>query len=515
MINQIEHEATVDPERLLFRRQFLLTETPINQLEDWSCLEIDRYYLYAHPDLEVNQISDSEKSIVLIGELYDSDSPEKGNVDILRDILINAHGKEALIAGLKRYAGCYALLYTSGGEGVIVHDARALREIYYCKDSNQIVCGSQPNLVAKFSSPEVELSSNPMLLDFYKNHLDDSKWIGDETYFQGIKYLTPDHYLDINKREVHRYWPHEPIKRLDLKEAVPRACAFLQGIMRAIVHRHSAMMAVTAGTDSRTLLAASRGIRDKIYYFVNNIGLHNDHPDISIPIEMFAKIGTPFHVHDVPQDVSDEFRKIFLNNTFIASDRYLPAIYHVLFKNHADKVLILGVGEIGRTYYGKEPKQLNSYLMAYKLGYPRAPYVINQCGKLLPEVLRIAKKYGINAMDFLHWEYRLGPWGAVRNSESNIAIEKVDPYNSHLLSEIFLGVDDKHKNHLEHPCVLFREMIRNMWPQLLDWPINPVKYSLRGKLVKRLPGIGVYHSLKNELRYQSNYLRYLYEARRH
>ena len=135
----------------------------------------------------------------------------------------------------------------------------------------------------------MKTSNDPMLIDFYMNHLQDSRWIGDETYFDGIKHLLPNHYLDINKRKAFRYWPNEAIRRLDLDEAVPMSCLFLQGIMKAIAHRHPAMMAVTGGTDSRTLLAASRGIQDKIYFFINNVGLGYKHPDISLPKQDLQK----------------------------------------------------------------------------------------------------------------------------------------------------------------------------------------------------------------------------------
>ena len=67
--------------------------------------------------------------------------------------------------------GVMRCLYKSREEAVILHDARALREIYYCTKTNQIVCGSEPNLVAKFSNPETKLTSDPALLDFYRNHL--------------------------------------------------------------------------------------------------------------------------------------------------------------------------------------------------------------------------------------------------------------------------------------------------------------------------------------------------------
>jgi hypothetical protein len=277
--------------------------------------------------------------------------------------------------------------------------------------------------------------------------------------------------------------------------------------MKAIVHRHAVMMAVTAGTDSRILLAASKGLQDKIYYFVNDHDLGYGNPDISVPLKIFKKIGIQFHVHDVSSDVDDEFRRVFFHNTFLAAERILPSIYNVFFKKHREKVLILGVSEIGRTFYGKAPRRLNSYRMAYKLEYKECRYVRNQCEKLVAEMQPVAKKFGINAMVLLYWEQRLGNWGATRNSESLIAIEKIDPFNSHLLYETFLGVDERYRNYLESPCVFFREMIRHMWPDLLEWPINP-PYVLQDKVIWLLVELGLYELLR-EIQYQVNYLKHI------
>ena len=77
-------------QKLQFRRQFLLTEAEIIKLTDWNCLRIDQYYLYVHSDLEVNEVRDSAKTIVLLGDLYDSEEPEKNNLEILKDILVNS-----------------------------------------------------------------------------------------------------------------------------------------------------------------------------------------------------------------------------------------------------------------------------------------------------------------------------------------------------------------------------------------------------------------------------------------
>ena len=141
--------------------------------------------------------------------------------------------------------------------------------------------------------------------------------------------------------------------------------------MRAIVHRHPVMMAVTAGWDSRTLLAASRGIHDKIYFFINNEGIGHDHRDIAVPKKIFESIGVPFHIHEIPNEVDDEFRRIFLDNTFFASERILPTIYNIYFKEHSEKANILGMGEIGRQRGGKEPKNWNCYRVLYLIEYTK------------------------------------------------------------------------------------------------------------------------------------------------
>ena len=501
--------------KLLFRRQFLLTRDLISALDSFNFLKIYNYYLYAHPDLNITRVEDPQRTLVLIGNIYDSEEPEKGNEDILEETLPSADSLESLILRIKRYAGRYVLLYLNAKDAFIFHDALGLREIYYCIKNNRIVCGSQPNVVAKFANPEIKRTIDPELLDFYRIYSRESKWnpnckwIGDETYYESIKHLLPNHYLNINRREAQRYWPNKHIRKLGIEEAVSKICAFLQGVLKAMAFRHQLMMAVTSGIDSRTLLAASRDIHHKIYYFINDQGLGANHPDISVPTRMFERLGMPFHIHDVPEYVDDEFRQIFLSNTFFATERILSTIYNVYFKNHSTKVNILGIGEIGRSRYGKEPFNLNSYRIAYKLGYKGDRYAIKQSERILTELVPEARAYGLNVLTLLYWEHTVGNWGATGNSESDIAIEELDPYGSHLLYEFFLGVDDRYTKY-SNP-VIFLELIRNMWPELLEWPISPA-YKMRDKAVGILKKIGIGEVLK-ELKYKINYLKYFCNTR--
>ena len=100
-----------------------------------------------------------------------------------------------------------------------------------------------------------------------------------------------------------------------------------------------------------------------------------------------------------------------------------------------------------------------------------SPYAVEQCQRWLDGTLPAARRFGVNILTLLLWEQLLGNWGTVGNSESDIAIEEFDPYDSHYLYETLLGVDKRYSKYGN--SILFREMIRNMWPELLEYPINP------------------------------------------
>ena len=129
--------------------------------------------------------------------------------------------------------------------------------------------------------------------------------------------------------------------------------------------------------------------------------------------------------------------------------------------------------------------------------------------QILAEMLPAYRKFGVNVLTGFFWEHLMGNWGSTGNSESDIAIEEVNPTNSHYLYEIFLGVDDKYTK--SNNNILFPKMIHRMWPELLEWPINP-PHTMRDNVCWLLKKVGMFELLK-ELKYQLNYVRYFYVAR--
>jgi hypothetical protein len=484
--------------RLDYRRQFLLATGPVTELESWKHFQVGEYFLHVHPDLEVTVACDSHKSITLVGYLFDPDQYRQTNQDILLRMLAESIDLESLILALKRLTGRYAIFFQDHKNLVLLHDALALREVYYCESPNNVICGSQPNLLERFSVPKIHKSFGPEIQDFVINHLprvrDGRLWPGDGSPFEAVKHLLPNHFLDIHQLKTVRYWPNSRIPEHSLNDAIKLAATFLQGAMKAALNRYPLMMAVTAGEDSRTLLAASKDICDSIYFFINKHDrLKEKNADIRIPTELFRRIGIPFHVHTYSKDVPPDFKEVFKQNTFYAKEGLLAAIYNVYYKQHQEKVNILGVGEVGRTKFFEEPQKVTPYYLAYMLRYRSSRYAVKECQRWLEATQQVAHSYKLNIMTLFWWEVLIGNWGAVGNSESDVAIEEFDPYNSHFLYETFLSVDAKFRTFREN--ILFRELIRSMWPQLLDVAFNPPD-SAKDKLNSVLHKIGFEYVLR-------------------
>ena len=118
----------------------------------------------------------------------------------------------------------------------------------------------------------------------------------------------------------------------------------------------------------------------------------------------------------------------------------------------------------------------------------------------MQETKDVAKACNVDIMRLLLWECLLGNWGVVGNSESDIAIEEFNPYDSHYLYEILLSADQTQGD-------LFEAMFKIMWPELLEYPFNPPD-SAKDRIKTMLSELGLMKRLKRA-RYRYDRWKYL------
>jgi len=260
----------LNTESLLYRRQFALGPKFIDVFPKWTKLAInDNLFLTIHPDLEHMHIESNGISLTLLGFLINPYKPDNTNRENLYDIIVKADSFESVLEATYTFSGRWIIIYTNGPETKLVHDPCGMRQIFYSQKNGEAWCGSQPNLLAEILNFNVDTDKdllNYIESPYYKN--EEGAWYGDGTIYKEVKHLLPNHYFDLTNFETKRYWIDNE-SHTNLEDAIKIASEILTGSLAAINTRFkSPMLAVTAGWDSRLLLAASREISSNVEYFV-------------------------------------------------------------------------------------------------------------------------------------------------------------------------------------------------------------------------------------------------------
>jgi len=354
-----------------------------------------------------------------------------------------------------------------------VHDNTASRKIFYAKINEELWFASQPYLLA--SLLDLQKTKNASKLAFY-NSEDFTRLhngnIGNTTLFDEIFQVLPNHYFDVKNGKIIRFWPNKPIDPLDINETAQKCATLIKGYMENICARYNVMLPVTAGKDSRILLAATKDITNKVYYYVNKESrLGKNNKDIRIPKLLMTKLGLTYNIIDPYIPIDDKFIEIYFENNYNASKMFLPLIYN--YYENFDKKINLPGSIASQAYYRLryDKNNVNGEKLAELNKVNQYQYASEYYSDWLSGCRDICKKNNVHVLNLFYWEERLANWGTQIQLEKDIAQEEINPYNSKLLSSLFLSVDSKL---LIPPNYHFhKKVIKCLWPETLQLPINP------------------------------------------
>ena len=480
----------MDNEKYLFRRQFILGSRYINNYPNWNKVSInDEFYLTVHPELDVLKVAFEGKTIVLLGYILDPYNPSCGNLEIVNRIAEKISTVDDIFQYLDAMCGRFAFIVKINDEVRIFNDAAGYRQIfYYMDDKNNIWCASQPSIIAEAFGLETDpyivedLSRLSLIRD------EGARWYpGNITLYKGIYHLTPNHYLDLKSGETKRYWPVKRLEPLSLEKAAECAARILQGAFEGASKRYNLALTVTAGYDTRALLATCKVCKEKIHYLTHTHGnLNENGPDIQVPRRLLARYGLKHHIAYHTNDVADDFQKIFKRNVTGAKDLHNKnAFAFYKYFETIGQEMVVAQGEAGGL--GKRFYRLPSI---YKVTEKSLAAVVGMKGsqtaeRAMGEWLKSAKEaaaLGINILDMLYWEMRLGNWSTLAISSYDIVFEGFIPFNCRKLMECLISVDEKHRITGKS---IHLGVIKYMWPELLEFPLNPPankKEAIMGKI---------------------------------
>ncbi|MCK4748215.1 MAG: hypothetical protein KAT15_14295, partial [Bacteroidales bacterium] len=269
----------------------------------------------------------------------------------------------------------------------------------------------------------------------------------------------------------------------------------IRGFMEAIVHRYQVMLPVTAGKDSRTLLAASRNFTNRVYYYINKVGnMTEDSPDVAVPVKLMPMLGLDFHIEIPDQRIEEDFRKVYFHNNPYASEGYLPLIHHYHSK-FPDRVNLPGnmASAAFEIYRGRKMK-ITPKSLARLNRLDRFQYALSYYERWISGCRDLCSSHRVSMLNLFYWEERLANWGTQIQMEKDLAQEDINPFNSRDLTVLYLSV---HPRYIVSPYYkLHSEVIRNLWPEVLGIRINTSRRNSLLKVGKSLGILDLYYRIK-------------------
>ena len=486
----------LEQNQLLFYQQFLLGPEFVGHLQNWRKTAIGKdLKLMTHPDLNVTHASCPEKSLTLIGTILDPSNPKVTNAEIINRLLDQFSDFNGLIEATFGYGGRWIVIAVQSKQSILFHDALGLRQVFYTDIDHVdgLWAISQPGIVADQFEFKISTDAREYIdSDEFRSN-PEYRWPCAGTPFIEIKQLLPNHYLDLISGDNHRYWPRRSLEMIPVNEALETLSNLLQGLVTAAAERFDLVLGITAGLDSRLVLAACKdfsGVISSVSVLQNT--MKGDHQDITVPARLLRKFGLEHKVIMLKPGMTPEFARVFRRNVFMAHEHYGPDAEAILKYYSHQKTVLTGSGaEVGKCCYSEGFRNSNlmeitaeTLLRSVNMGNHEFP--IKHFNDWLNTLDNI---YNVNVADLFQWEHAHGNWLAMTQLEFNLAWrEIITPFNCRDVLTTLLSVPEQYRKppHYE----LFLALIKRLWPELLCEPINPAnRPNLQSRLKRRLKSI--------------------------
>jgi hypothetical protein len=458
---------------LLFRRQFILGPRPFAATPRWSCRPLRHgLTLSAHPDLQVFSESHDDASVTLLGFVLDPFNPARTDADVVRSLAKGTSDITTLISLTKPLAGRWAIIFQDRAGTYVFTDPFGFRSVFYHRDGCDSWCGSQPEIIR--ANCKLQRNTDEKLLQFLMDPAfgrSESSWVGNQTVYRDCLHLLPNHYLDVSRSEQVRFFPVGPLSNLEESAVIEASRTVLEGIFAGIAGRRKALMALTAGWDSRLLLAASRNVSSEMQYYVDRKGtLPGHHPDVRIPRQLAKRLGISFLTYDSADDVPGWFSSALSAN--VTGARMLPKTRSIcaLLISGEKRIVIKGDGgEVFRNDWDDcsfDPQTATTRYLVREFSKVVHPFVLQEADRWRQRLPELDDRVNVTVL-FL-WEQRLGNWGAQYQAEQDIAVDTLHPFNCRLLIETMLSAPRRMRTPPGYP--LYRQLLQTMWPEVLSSP---------------------------------------------
>ena len=393
--------------------------------------------------------------------------PLVDNLDVGNPIYLT--GADAFDVGTGAVEAFYRRTW---GRYVLVLLSRARRALYL---------DPHGSLAAVYSTSQQIVASTPTLMpaghDWNENLIEALDFPNSDLWFpsgltakKGVRRLLPNHCLDLDAWNVRRHWP-EGRSSLEVEPDVMTSVRAMTSAMRTTIGNvaasHPIQCTLTAGRDSRTLLACARPVLQRATFFTHAVDTPN--PDTLIASRLAAKFGLR-HFEIPYENASVEEMKEWLFLTGHSVSGTIWRIHRGMQSLDRASVLMHGTGgELGRGIYGRPTDHPGTALSASELA--RRAELPDQ-GEISSEIEKwsseLAGYSAFTILDLFYIEQTLGCWSAPQFFSNECSLFAFSPFNHRTVVTSMMRLPHKYKKRQQ----LVKDICLEEWPELLELPFN-------------------------------------------
>lgn len=282
--------------------------------------------------------------------------------------------------------------------------------------------------------------------------------------------LLPNHYLDLDSMQPVRHWPKEkPMADLGLGSLLRSMADWLRSSYSTVAQRGKVLLSLTAGRDSRMLLAAARPFIQDTRCFTFSPRMDGDQLDTEVAKGFARRFHFDHLVLPLANEDAGEIGRYFVESSHsVTKAPFVKAKPLQHWSKHHTVVLGLAA-EVGRAYYWNrsdmEGAPLSNLRILQKLNMPAVDPLPEAAQRYLNETLPYGK---IAALDLLYVEQRLGCWGGPASSPLKYHGAMIPLFSSRELFSRMFKLPARYR----FGQLLARDLILMQWPELLDIAFN-------------------------------------------
>jgi len=448
----------------------------------WTRRSLGPWTIVAEASLPVRNAVDEDGVPLgwLVGHALDLEAAVPADtIVIARDPSGGEDFGRAIERWVDAHAGRFVLLLVV--PGIVAPDSIASLPVVF--DPERRVVSSSPFLL----QPPDEPIPDDELADVVGIIRPGGWFLFDDTPHARAKRLLPNHVLDLGSWQQRRVWPKGPFDHPEEEDALVEQVAWtIEQTIAAAAAAGDLNQSLTAGGDTRVMLACSRAVLDRIHFFTVKQPDLVGHLDAGVSSRLAARFGLDHEVLAWRRPTLDDVRRFTIRTGALVGEARGSRAGPTYAQLGATRPYVSGVHE--RSSLGWRPDDDRSVRidgpdLLRRYSTPLHPRLVEGASRWLADLP------GLDAIDILTLfgaETRLGSWGgALTTAYPDAYTYTLYPFGHRSILDAELRMSQSQRRY-----GAFREdLIRRRWPELLELGLNAEPAWIRG--ARR--GTAVYH----------------------